>query len=222
MRTLDTAFRDADLQSQALDGMDKFYQQAYEILTSSAARRAFDIGQEKPEVRERYGRTPFGQACLLARRLVEAGVRIVAIDFGSWDTHKDNFKSLKDRLLPAFDSGVAALLEDLGGRGLLDKTVVWSTGEFGRTPKINKNAGRDHWARGMSMLMAGGGVHGGAVVGQTDEKGQEPVDSPYKPDDAAATFFHLLGIDPKKEYYTPSNRPVMLVRNGEPITELFS
>jgi hypothetical protein len=222
MQGLDTAFRKVDVKSQALDGMDKFYQQAYDILRSEAARQAFDIQSEKPELRERYGRTPFGQACLLARRLVEVGVRCVAIDFGSWDTHRDNFNSLKNKLLPAYDAGVAALLEDLSERGLLDRTVVWATGEFGRTPKINGNAGRDHWARAMSMIMAGGGIRGGQVIGKTNEQGEEPVELPYKPDDAAASFFHALGIDPKQEYYTPTNRPVMLVRDGEPIPELFA
>jgi hypothetical protein len=222
MQGLDTAFRNVELKSQALEGMDKFYQQAYDILRSEAARQAFDIHSEKPELRERYGRTPFGQGCLLARRLVEVGVRCVTVDFGSWDTHRDNFNTLKTRMLPAFDAGVAALLEDLSQRGLLENTVVWVTGEFGRTPKINANTGRDHWARAMSMIMAGGGIRGGQVIGKTNDKGEEPVDTPYKPEDAAASFFHALGIDPKKEYYTPSNRPVMLVRDGEPIPGLFA
>ncbi|MBT4867917.1 MAG: DUF1501 domain-containing protein [Planctomycetaceae bacterium] len=222
MQGLDTAFRKVDLESQALDGMDKFYQQAYEILNSSAARKAFDLNKVDAKTREKYGRTPFGQACLLALRLVEAGVRCVAIDFGSWDTHRTNFPTLKDRMLPAFDKGVAALLEELYLRGLLDETVVWSTGEFGRTPKINPNAGRDHWARAMSMIMAGGGIRGGQVIGKTDKKAQEPVSAPYSPDDAAASFLHALGIDHKKEYHTPTGRPVTISRNGSPISELFS
>jgi hypothetical protein len=221
MQGLDTAFRKVELKSQALDGMDKFYQQAYDILRSEAARQAFDIQSEKAELRDRYGRTPLGQACLLARRLVEVGVRCVSIDFGSWDTHRDNFNSLKTRLLPAYDAGVAALLEDLSERGLLENTVVWVTGEFGRTPKINANTGRDHWARAMSMIMAGGGIKGGQVIGKTNDKGEEPVELPYKPDDAAASFFHALGINPQTEYYTPTNRPVMLIRDGQPIRELF-
>lgn len=221
MEGLDTKFRNANLKSQPLEGMDKFYQQAYEILHSSAARNAFDLNRVDAKTREKYGRTPFGQACLLALRLVEAGVRCVAIDFGSWDTHRQNFPTLKDRMLPAFDQGVAALIEELHLRGLLDETVVWSTGEFGRTPKINANAGRDHWARAMSMIMAGGGIRGGQVIGKTDDKAQEPVEAPYSPDDAAASFLHALGIDHKKEYHAPSGRPVMISRNGEPIPELF-
>ena len=222
MQGLDTTFRNVKLQSQQLEGMDTFYQQAYDILRSSKAREAFNLNGVDAKTRETYGRTPFGQACLLARRLVEAGVRIVSIDFGSWDTHKTNFPSLKDKMLPPFDQGVAALLEDLSDRGLLDNTVVWSTGEFGRTPKINKNGGRDHWARAMSMIMAGGGVKGGQIIGKTDEKAEAPVELPYKPDDAAASFVHALGIDPHKEYRTPTGRPVMLYRHGSPIKELFS
>ena len=222
MEGLDTAFRSVDLKSQQLDGMDKFYQQAYEILRSANARHAFDVQSENDKVRDQYGRTPFGQSCLLARRLVEVGVRCVAIDFGSWDTHKQNFSSLKDRLLPPFDQGVAGLLEDLKTRGLLENTVVWCTGEFGRTPKINNNAGRDHWARAMSMIMAGGGIKGGQVIGATDENAAEPVTHPYSPDDAAASFLHALGIDYHQEYDTPTGRPVMISREGNPIPELFA
>ena len=222
MQDLDTAFRTVETASQQLDGMDRFYQQAFEILRSSAARRAFDLNGVSAAVRQSYGLTPFGQSCLLARRLVEVGVRCVAIDFGSWDTHRTNFATLKDKLLPDFDRGVAALLVDLKARGLLDNTVVWCTGEFGRTPKVNKNAGRDHWARGMSMIFAGGGIQGGQVIGATNKKGQEPVELPYKPDDAAASFFSAVGIDPHREYYTPTGRPVELLRNGNPIPELFA
>ena len=220
MKKLDTKFRRTNVKSLPLEGMDKFYQQAYEILNSTAARRAFDLSRVDARTRDKYGRTPFGQACLLALRLVEVGVRCVAIDFGSWDTHRTNFPSLKDKLLPAFDMGVATLLEELHLRGLLDDTVVWSTGEFGRTPKINQNAGRDHWARAMSMIMAGGAIRGGQVIGRTDDKGQEPAESPYSPDDAAASFLSALGIDTGKEYHTPTGRPVMISRNGEPIQEL--
>ncbi|MBI3466991.1 MAG: DUF1501 domain-containing protein [Planctomycetes bacterium] len=222
MQGLDTAFRTVDVKSQDLDGMDRFYQQAYDILRSAAARKAFDIHCEEPNVRERYGRTPFGQGCLLARRLVEVGVRCVAIDYGSWDTHRDNFTRLKGDMLPTFDAGVAALLEDLAACGLLDNTVVWVTGEFGRTPKINQTAGRDHWARAMSMLLAGGGIRGRQVIGKTNDKGEEPVEDACKPDDVAASFFHALGIDHTKEYHTPTNRPVMLVRDGQVIDGLFA
>lgn len=222
MQGLDTAFREAGLLSQPLEGMDRFYEQAYDILQSEAARSAFDIGTEDEPVREQYGRTRFGQTCLLARRLVEVGVRCVSIDFGGWDTHRDNFKSLKETLLPPFDAGVAALLEDLSQRGLLENTVVWVTGEFGRTPKVNDKAGRDHWPRAMSMIMAGGGIRGGQVIGATNRNGEEPTEAAYRPDDAAASFFAALGIDPHKEYETPTGRPVMIVRDGNPIQELFA
>jgi uncharacterized protein (DUF1501 family) len=222
MQSLDTRFRGVELKSQQLEGMDSFYQMAYDILQSSRAREAFDLNRVDSKTRERYGRTPFGQACLLARRLVEVGVRCVAVDFGSWDTHRDNFKTLKTRLLPTFDAGVAALLADLHDSGLLDNTVVWCTGEFGRTPKVNSNAGRDHWARAMSMIMAGGGIKGGQVIGKTDDKAAEPTDLPYSPDDAAASFLHALGIDHHKEYHTPTGRPVMISRHGNPIRELFA
>lgn len=222
MQGLDGTFRGGSLVARQLDGMDRFYQQAYEILHSSAAREAFAIAGVPDKQREKYGRTSFGQACLLARRLVEAGVRCVALDFGSWDTHRDNFNNLKKNMLPPFDQGLAALFEDLGDSGLLDDTVVWCTGEFGRTPKVNKDAGRDHWARGMSMLMAGGGITGGRVIGKTNADGEEPDGTSYKPEDAAASFFHALGIDGKKEYHTPTGRPVMIVRDGAPIPELFA
>jgi uncharacterized protein (DUF1501 family) len=222
MQGLDGTFRNVKLQSQQLEGMDTFYQQAYDILRSSKAREAFNLNGVDAKTHETYGRTPFGQACLLDRRLMESGVRIVAIDFESWDTHRTNFPSLKDKMLSPFDQGVVAFLQDLSDRGLLDNTVVWSTGEFGRTPKINKNAGRDYWARAMSMIMAGGGVKGGQIIGKTDEKGEAPVEFPYKPDAAAASFVHALGIDPKREYRTPTGRPAMLYRHGSPIKELFS
>lgn len=219
---LDQTFRTVDVKSQDLAGMDRFYQQAYEILSSPKAREAFEITKEPKEVRERYGRTPFGQACLLARRLIEAGVRFVSIDFGGWDTHQKNFERLKTDKLPTLDKGLASLLEDLDTRGLLQRTGVLMTGEFGRTPKVNPNAGRDHWARAMSIVMAGAGIKGGQVIGRTNEKGEEPAENPLKPEDVGASFYHTLGINPHKEYYTPTGRPVHLVRDGKVIKELFA
>jgi uncharacterized protein (DUF1501 family) len=171
-------------------------------------------------LRDRYGRHSIGQACLLARRLVEAGVRFVQIDFGGWDTHLNNFTSLRNDLVPPWDEGLAALLGDLHDRGMLDKTFVWSTGEFGRTPTINNNAGRDHWARATSMLVAGGGIRPNQVIGQTDASGNEPVGDAYAPDDVAATFLRVMGIDHHKEYHTPDGRPIYIVRNGRVIREL--
>jgi hypothetical protein len=219
---LDTAFRQVDTKSQDLAGMDQFYQQAYEILSSKQAREAFDIGKESSETRERYGRNSFGQACLLARRLIEAGVRFVSIDFGGWDTHQDNFKRLKEDKLPKLDAGLASLIEDLASRGRLNSTAVMMTGEFGRTPKVNPRAGRDHWSRAMSIVMAGAGVKGGQVLGATNARGEEPAEMPLKPEDVAASFYHALGIDHHKEFQTPVGRPVHVVRDGSVIKELFA
>jgi hypothetical protein len=222
LQRVDTRFREIEVANQDVDGMDKSYEKAFDILQSKAVRQAFDIESEDATVREQYGRHTFGQSCLLARRLVEAGTRCVSVYSGGWDTHEYNFRDLKSTLLPPWDQGLAALLADLHQRGLLENTVVWCTGEFGRTPKINdNNAGRDHWARAMSMLFAGGGICGGQVVGATDKTGSEPVGDAYAPDDAAASFYRALGIDHHKEYYTPDGRPVMIVANGTPIKELW-
>jgi len=218
---LDTAYREVDLADPNLDGMDRFYQQAFEILRAKETRAAFDLSREKTSVRESYGRTPVGQACLLARRLVEVGVRCVTIDFGGWDTHRNNFTSMKDDLLPPWDAAMAALLEDLHGRGLLERTVVLSTGEMGRTPTINKDAGRDHWGRAMSMMLAGGGIRGGQVIGKTDDKGGEVIEDGCTPPDVAASILHALGIDHRKEYQTASGRPVQIVRDGAVVQKLF-
>lgn len=222
LERVDTRFRDLDIGNQEVDGMDKSYQKAFDILQSEAVRKAFDIGSENAAVREHYGRHTFGQSCLLARRLVEAGTRCVSLYFGGWDTHENNFRELKSTLLPPWDQGLAALIADLHERGMLDNTLVWCTGEFGRTPKINdKGAGRDHWARAMSMLFAGGGIKGGQVIGETDKTASEPVDSPYSPDDAAASFYHGIGVDHQKEYHTPDGRPIMIVGKGNPIRQLW-
>jgi hypothetical protein len=222
LEQLDTAYRGLDLADQSLAGMDRFYQQAFDILRSAQTRDAFDLSKEAQETRDRYGRTSLGQACLLARRLVEAGVRCVTIDYGSWDTHQRNFTQMKDELLPTWDTALAALLDDLNQRGLLDSTLVWSTGEMGRTPEINKDAGRDHWGNAMSMMLAGGGVRTAQVLGVTDQRGAEVTAGACKPEDVAATVLQLLGIDPKLEYATASGRPITLVREGNPIRELLT
>lgn len=222
LERVDTRFRNIDIANQEVDGMDKSYQKAFDILQSKTVRRAFDIESEDSKIRDLYGRHTFGQSCLLARRLIEAGTRCVSIYNGGWDTHENNFRDLKSKLLPPWDQGLAALLVDLHDRGMLENTVVWCTGEFGRTPKINdKGAGRDHWARAMSMLYAGGGIRGGQVIGQTDKTGSEPDGDSYSPDDAAASFYRALGIEHRREYYTPDGRPVMLVANGTPIAQLW-
>jgi hypothetical protein len=223
LNDLDTTFKAAEKNDQLLDGLDRFGRQAYSIITSVRSREAFDISKESPSYAEQFGISDFGMSCLLASRLIESGVRFVSLNYGGWDTHNDNFVRLKTRQLPPFDEGLAALLNGLSEKGLLSSTCVFVTGEFGRTPKINTDRiGRDHYARAMFMLMAGGGVKPGQVLGASDDKGQGPVGAGYKPDQVAASFFHSLGIDSHKEYQTNTGRPVMIVRDGEIIPELFS
>jgi hypothetical protein len=219
---LDYTFHEIEKDSQLMDGMDKFSEQAHTIITSKRAKEAFNTALESPTFAEPFGDTEFGQSCLLATRLVESGVRFVTIQYGGWDTHKDNWATLRDKRLPPFDTGLSALLNGLAQKGLLDSTAVLVTGEFGRTPKINnERVGRDHYARAMFMLMAGGGVKPGQVIGETDEKGMGPKAKGHSPDDVAASFYHNLGIDPKKEFHTSTGRPVMIVRDGSVIPELF-
>jgi uncharacterized protein (DUF1501 family) len=220
LRDLDSAYRDLDLADESIAGMDRFYQQAFDVLRSPKTREAFDLERESKATRDLYGRTSLGQGCLLARRLIEVGVRCVTLDYGSWDTHQRNFTAMKGELLPTWDTALAALLEDLHRTGLLDSTVVWSTGEMGRTPTINKDAGRDHWGKAMSMMLAGGGFKGGHVMGTTDKQGSDVTDGACKPEDVAATILQVLGIDPRKEYATSTGRPITLVREGSLIPEL--
>lgn len=221
LERLDTAFAGFEQQSQLLEGLDRFSQQAYAMITSKRARDAFDVSQESPAFAEKYGSTPFGQSCLLATRLVEAGVRFVTISTGGWDTHQDNWSRLQNNLLPPLDEGLSALLLGLEEKGLLDETIVFMTGEFGRTPKINQRSGRDHYPRAMFMFLAGGGVRGGQVIGASTANGTEPDGKGYSPDDVAATFYHALGIDHLKEYYTNIGRPITIVRDGTMIPEVF-
>ncbi len=195
---------------------------AFNVLTSAKIAPAFDIAREPASVRERYGRHPFGQSMLMARRLVEAGVPVVQANMGrvqNWDTHGDNFKRLKSDLLPPLDRGVSALLDDLAARGLLDETLVIVMGEFGRTPKIVGN-GRDHWAQCFTGLFAGAGVKGGQVIGKSDKIGAFPTTTPFTPDDFGATVYTALGIDPAAELQDRLGRPVQLNR-GKPIKELY-
>ncbi|HKD38566.1 MAG TPA: DUF1501 domain-containing protein [Pirellulales bacterium] len=218
---LDTAFKGYEKSSNLLEGLDEFSQQAHDIITSPKARTAFDVSQEKHDVVERFGSHAFGQSCLLACRLVEAGVRFATVAFNGWDTHGDNFRALKNNKLPQLDDGLSALLVTLAERGLLESTSVFVTGEFGRTPKVNPRAGRDHWPRAMFVLLAGGGMKTGQVIGSSDDKAMGPVGEGISPDQVAASFYHSLGIEYTKEYRTPTGRPVMLVRNGSLVKGLF-
>jgi len=193
-------------------GMSQYQERAIEILTSRETRRAFAIDEEPDRVRERYGRTQYGQSCLLARRLVEAGVRFVTVYYsagiGGWDTHKDNFRILRDSRLPQTDQAVSALLEDLAARSLLSETLVYWTGDFGRTPIVNRDAGRDHWPQCQTVLMAGGGVAGGRIHGASDSRGAYPERDPVLPDDVTATVYTALGFDPATEVRDQLGRPM--------------
>jgi hypothetical protein len=216
----DKGFRQLDEKGNIVEGLDAFHQQALDILRSDRTKKAFDLAQEKQAVRDSYGTSAFGQGVLAARRLVEAGVRFVTISTGGWDTHNANFNNLKTKLLPNLDTTLAALIADLDSRGMLDSTIVLCAGEFGRTPKVNKNAGRDHWARSMACVLAGGRLKRGYVHGSTDASGMAPATDPCTPDDVASTIFTQLGIDPHLELQTPTGRPVQLFREGKVIEKL--
>ncbi len=222
LKDLDHTFAGFEQNEDLVKGLDTFGQQAHNIISSSRARNAFDISKEKPAVAESFGNHAFGQSCLLATRLVEAGVRFVSLSLGGWDTHNDNFNQLKNGKAAVLDQGLAGLFTALAERGLLESTAVMVTGEFGRTPKINVRAGRDHWARAMFVLLAGGGMKNGQVIGASDDKGMGPANEAITPDMVAASYYHSLGIDCQKEYKTPTGRPVMIVREGHLIPGLFS
>jgi uncharacterized protein (DUF1501 family) len=198
-----------------------FQRKAFDLMTSPQAKKAFNIHAEADKLRDEYGRNTLGQSCLMARRLVEAGVRCVTIDHSNWDTHDANFATLKRQLLPWLDSALSTLLRDLSDRGLLDTTLLIVTGEFGRTPRINKNAGRDHWGPAFTVAVAGGGIKGGRVLGKSDARAERPASEPHGPEDLSATLYHLMGIDPREEFHTPEGRPVALVNNGHVIKELL-
>ncbi len=198
-------------------------EQAYNILTSRRLADAFEVQKESEQVREKYGRHTTGQSLLLARRLVEVGVPVVQVNIGNaqnWDNHGNIFPTLKDRLLPPLDKGLAALLADLEERGMLEDTFVVLIGEFGRTPKVNNKAGRDHWGPCFSALFAGGGVQGGRVIGESDPHGGYPVKKPFSPEDFGATVYSVLGIDPESEIRDRFDRPLRL-NSGSVISELF-
>lgn len=206
----------------AIDAKGEFYRQAFELITSPAAKKAFRIDEEPTQLRDRYGRTREGQATLLARRLVESGVRFVSVAFGGWDTHDKNFERLKKPLLPTLDQAWSALLADLSDRGLLDSTLVICAGEFGRTPKVNGAAGRDHYAPCNAIGFSGAGTAMGTVVGRTDSRCERVVGQTNTTLDYAATVFEILGIDGSKEYHTEDGRPVMLNNGGKPIAGVIA
>jgi uncharacterized protein (DUF1501 family) len=234
LASLDRIRRDADASGQ-FDAADRFRQQAWDLLTSDKARKAFDLNAEPRAVRERYGFFPeykaptpdrcgapaWSQRVLLARRLVEAGVRLVTVDLRWWDTHVKGFESLKDGFLTRFDYAYSALIEDLHQRGLLETTMVVAWGEFGRTPKVNAQAGRDHWPNVFSAALAGGGIRGGRVVGSSDDHGAEPKDNPRTPQDVLATMYRHLGVDTAVQYTDHSGRPHPVLPSGRAIDELF-
>lgn len=226
-----------DLVSSALDksetarAMDKFDQQALDFVRGAAARTAFQVDREDNRLRDRYGRTSWGQSALVARRLVEAGSTFVTLTYGGWDHHWDLQKGMEN-YLPQVDSAVSALIEDLDDRGLLAKTLVMVMGEFSRTPKMNDGGnggaprsmgtpGRDHWGNAMFCLMAGGGIQGGRVVGETEKLGQAPKSRPVTPAELHATVYKVLGIRPDLMLTDPSGRPVSPLEQAKPVDELF-
>jgi hypothetical protein len=207
--------------ADGLAAMDTFYERAYSLLSSQKAREAFNIAAEPAPIRDEYGRNEAGQRMLMARRLVEAGVRFVALSYGSWDLHFNIAPNMRAQM-PAFDQGFAALIRDLDRRGLLDRTLVMVSSEFGRTPKINKDAGRDHWPKVFSVVLAGGGTKKGLVFGASNATATEPERDPIGPEDLATTIYHQLGIVADKELMAPGNRPIEIVDGGKVRTELLA
>ncbi len=221
LSNLDTIRRDVDAKGD-MGGLDKFYGDAVEMITSDRARAAFNIQAEDPKLREKYGRNELGQSCLLARRLVEAGVTYVTIQAGGgWDTHGDNFSQLKNGLLPRYDRAVTALIEDLYDRGLQDDVLLMSFGEFGRTPRINGGAGRDHWPGAMSILYSGGGLKMGQAIGTTNLTAEYPTSKAATPGCVLSTMYRCLEIDHHHVFYDQAKRPLAILNEGEPVADLF-
>ena len=219
--------------------LDEYYQKAYSLLLSGKARDAFDLEKEKSDIREKYGRTTFGQGLLLARRLVESGTRFVQVNWPSvangdplttsWDTHAANFGPLKNLHCPVLDKSLSALLDDMDQRGLLEDTLVVATGEFGRSPRLgvstsgnmNSPDGRDHWPYCYTAMIAGAGIRRGTLYGKSDETGSSPKEDPVHPTDLVATIYYALGIDPNTIMYNDLNQPRELVQ-GKPLVKLFA
>ncbi|MGO9922734.1 MAG: DUF1501 domain-containing protein [Isosphaeraceae bacterium] len=207
--------------SDNIGAMDTFYQRAYSLISSQKAREAFNIAAEPAKIRDEYGRHAAGQRFLMARRLVAAGVRFVSVEYGGWDFHTQIAAGMNSQL-PPFDQAFAALIRDLDRTGLLNRTVVMVSSEFGRTPKVNKDAGRDHWPKVFSVVLAGGGVKRGAIYGLSNATASEPDKDPLGPEDLATTVYHLLGIVADKELMAPGNRPIEIVKDGNVVKELLA
>lgn len=207
--------------SDNVGAMNTFYERAYSMISSPKAREAFDIGKEDAKLRDAYGRNTAGQRLLMARRLVEAGVRMVTLTYGGWDMHSNITRSMKGQM-PALDQGLAMLINDLDQRGLLDSTMIMVSSEFGRTPKINATAGRDHWPKVFSVMMAGGGIKGGTIYGASNAIASEPEDEPVGPEALAATMYHQMGIISDKEIMAPGDRPIEIVNGGTVLKGLIS
>jgi hypothetical protein len=217
LKSLDGQLRDLDALDPTVAGLDRFQQTSFNLLRSPKLREALDLGKEDAKVADRYGKNSHGRRVLAARRLVEAGVPFVYTHFESnWDHHGQNFKACRSKL-PNVDNAVASLLEDLDARGLLQKTLVAVLGEMGRTPKINKSSGRDHWGTCQSIFLAGGGIKGGTVVGATDKHAAYVTDRYYKVESFGRTVYHLLGIDPDRTMYTLEGRPLRLIVEDAPL-----
>lgn len=225
LTSFDRARKDID-NSGLMDGLDRFGQQAFDLVTGPAAREAFNIKKEDPRLRDRYGRHNWGQSALMARRLVESGVRFVTLTFGGWDMHSSIERAMRNAG-PPLDNAVGTLIDDLDRRGLLETTIVLVMGEFGRTPRINNGLpgndptpGRDHWGEVMSVLVAGGGFAGGRVIGSSNARGEYPKDQPIAPQDLLATLYHKMGIDPRTSFLNRSGRPIPIGSDGRIIKEL--
>ncbi|MSR32096.1 MAG: DUF1501 domain-containing protein [Gemmataceae bacterium] len=222
LQKLDNWQKRVETSGNDIGAMNSFYEKAFSMVTSPDAKKAFDINQEPEAMRERYGMNRFGQSCLMARRMVEAGVRFVNVTMGGWDTHAGNFKTLKDRNFPIIDKGWSALLEDLQMRGMLENTLVIWCGDFGRTPKINSAAGRDHWAGSTIFCLGGGGFKTGAVIGKSDKHAEQPATQPIQIEDIAATLYTVLGIPLDKHYVAPDGRPFRINATGKVVNEILA
>lgn len=220
LETVNSHFRQKE-QADAIDAMDTFYDRAYSLISSQQAREAFDINKEDNKLRDEYGRNQAGQRMLLARRLVEAGVRLVNLTYGGWD-HHDRIADAMRGQMPSFDQAYSRLIQDLDERGLLDSTLVMVSSEFGRTPKINKTSGRDHWPKSFSVALAGGGVKRGFIYGASDATATEPDHSPVGCEDLFTTVYHTMGIVADKELMAPGERPIEICDGGKVLHDVLA